>query len=96
MQRFLRLALIKLRRSDVEPQSTDLGAWGFILFALAGFLRGTVMQILMFGLVAVLLEKGKFFYKNYFGSARSVNDAWIFGLGVVFGAIVVLRPALEW
>ncbi len=83
-------------------------AWAFILFVLAGFLRGTVMQILMFGLVAVLafavieenagrgLEKGKFFYKNYFGSARSVNDAWIFGLGVVFGAIVVLRPALEW
>ena len=83
-------------------------AWAFILFVIAGFLQGTLVMILMFGLVAVLtfavieenagrgLEKGRFFYKNYFGSARSVNDAWVLGLGAMFGAIVVLRPALDW
>ncbi len=83
-------------------------AWAFILFVVAGFLQGVVFQILMFGLVAVLafavieenegrgLIKGRFFYKNYFGSARSVNDAWVFVLGAIFGAIVLLRPTLDW
>ncbi len=84
-------------------------AWAFVMFVIAGFAKGLWGHLLMFGLTPVLAfavleesagrglkERGRFFYKGYFGSERFKTDSWLFGIGVLFGGVIALRRALEW
>ena len=78
------------------------------LIVLSGLLRSIDVQILMQGFVALLMLamiedksracplRGLKFLENYFGPACLLGNAWVFGLGAGFGAVLVPLRTPDW